>query len=396
MRFRPRSAVLSVFTILAIAACGGSDDTSPSGGGGSGSGGSGGGGGTSASSSWSDGSGGGGQGQGGGGGEGGSAPQTGPIVAPSEIWTWVDFNNAFCANGKPTGIGVNLTDKSKDVVIYFQGGGACWDQLTCDNYPVAHIDANGYTKSTFIGEMGQLDVPFFSRTGDGVLKDANYVFVPYCTGDVHAGNNVMEYGAKTLHHVGGANFQSYLERLVETFPDASRVLVTGSSAGGYGAGINYWRVREAFPEAQVDMLDDSGPPLPKPYLSGDLQAKWMSAWNLGDALPPGCTDCTTDLDKIFNYYGTVYTDSRFALLSYTKDQVISFFLGVSQSTMPEALAALATADIDPHDNMKYFYVTGTNHTFLGGNLSQTTNSVTLATWLTQFWTGDPAWSSQKP
>lgn len=54
-------------------------------------------------------------------------PRTGPddpIVAPAERWTWVDFPETFCGDGSPTGLGVNLTGRSDDVVVYFQGGGA--------------------------------------------------------------------------------------------------------------------------------------------------------------------------------------------------------------------------------------------------------------------------------
>ena len=54
-----------------------------------------------------------------------------PIVAPNEAWTWVDFTDSQCANGAPTGIAVNPTSKSGDVLFYLQGGGACWDETTC-------------------------------------------------------------------------------------------------------------------------------------------------------------------------------------------------------------------------------------------------------------------------
>ncbi|WP_437852784.1 hypothetical protein [Sorangium sp. So ce363] len=54
----------------------------------------------------------------------------------AENWTWVPFSNAFCANGDAAGIGVNLTGKSKRVVVYLEGGGACWDEDTC--YTLGH------------------------------------------------------------------------------------------------------------------------------------------------------------------------------------------------------------------------------------------------------------------
>ncbi len=42
---------------------------------------------------------------------------SGPIVAPNEQWTWVDFPNSECGTGTPTGIGVILNNRSTDVIV---------------------------------------------------------------------------------------------------------------------------------------------------------------------------------------------------------------------------------------------------------------------------------------
>src|SRR5690349_6763166 len=54
-----------------------------------------------------------------------SPPGT-PITAPPGQWTWVDFPDAVCDDNSPTGIGVNLAN-NKNLLVYFEGGGACWD-----------------------------------------------------------------------------------------------------------------------------------------------------------------------------------------------------------------------------------------------------------------------------
>src|SRR5262249_24982242 len=56
---------------------------------------------------------------------------SGPITAEREVWTWVPFDDAFCADGNPTGLAVNLTDRSKNALIFLMGGGACWDYASC-------------------------------------------------------------------------------------------------------------------------------------------------------------------------------------------------------------------------------------------------------------------------
>jgi hypothetical protein len=84
-----------------------------------------------------------------------------------------------------------------------------------------------------------------------------------------------------------------------------------------------------------------------------------------------------------------------ALLSYTNDQVISFFYDISQAQMAMGLDALAQKDIDPYPNAHYFYISGNMHTLLG-DPTLTQNGVELKTWLTQMMDGDPAWKSVHP
>jgi len=62
-----------------------------------------------------------------------STPDTGyaPIVTTEETWTWVDFPTSACDDGTPTGIGLNATSRSSNVILFLNGGGACWDYTTC-------------------------------------------------------------------------------------------------------------------------------------------------------------------------------------------------------------------------------------------------------------------------
>src|SRR5689334_15039055 len=60
-----------------------------------------------------------------------AASSAAPIVAPNEQWTWVTIDGMKCGNGSATGVGVSLSDRSDDVVVLLNGGGACWDAQTC-------------------------------------------------------------------------------------------------------------------------------------------------------------------------------------------------------------------------------------------------------------------------
>ncbi len=344
------------------------------------------------------------------GGSGGAATTTGtttgtttatkpadPIATPKEQWTWVPFDDAFCANGTTTGIGANLSDKSSKVVIYLMGGGACWNDLTCYGVKTAVNIESGYGEAQFDSDANGLNGSLFDRSNpDNPLKDASYFFVPYCTGDIHGGNNPdAVYGGKPTKHVGFANMTAFLARIVATFPASDRVLLSGSSAGGFGAGLNWWQTQQAFGAVRVDLLDDSGPPLPSPYLSQSLEGQWRAAWNLNATLPEGCAECQTDLSAIFGFYSQNLPKNRAALLSYTHDQVIASYFGISQDKVAEGLGALA-GKLDGYPNTRYYYVDGNSHVLLGDPAAISQSGVGLQPWITQMLNDDPAWKSVKP
>ena len=378
-------SLLILIPTLFLAACGdtsaNSGDSSNGGDGGDGAGGNGG------ASSGS-----------GNGGDGGEAPlNADPISAPSEEWTWVPFDNAFCANGSTTGIGVNLTDKSDNLVIYLMGGGACWDSLTCYIAKTAVNIESGYGAAQFNSDKKGLNISLFDRNDPAnPVRDASFVFVPYCTGDVHAGTNAeASYDGKNTLHVGYRNMQAFLARLATTRPNVKHILLSGSSAGGFGAGINWWQVQKVFGDARVDLVDDSGPPLPAPYLSESIEGQWRAAWSLNTAMPEGCGECQTDLSALFGYYAANLPQNRGALLSYTHDQVIASYFLISQDKVAEGLGILGDK-IDTYANMRYYYVDGNSHVLLGNPSGISQNGVVLMTWINQMWNDDPTWVNIKP
>jgi hypothetical protein len=318
-----------------------------------------------------------------------------PIVAPARTWTWVPFPDAYCANGTTTGIGINPGDPGSRLFIFLNGGGACWDESTCYDVGTASYIESGYGASQFASD-GVLGAAFFDRNdATNPFRNDSFVFVPYCTGDVHAGSKPdANYGGKITHHVGFQNMGAYLTRLVPTFSGSSRVILSGSSAGGVGALTNWWRTQQAFGALRVDLVDDSGPTLPAPYLTESLEQTWRNAWNLNAAKPAGCTQCDTDLDAIVPFLGANMPNHRAALLSYTQDAVIGIFYELPGASVEAGLGALA-AEMAPYDIWRHFYVAGASHTMLGNPATQQ-NGVSVKTFLTQMVTDDAAWASVEP
>ena len=320
-----------------------------------------------------------------------------PITTSLERWIWAGFPDSACGNGAPTGIGINATNRSKDVFIYLQGGGACWNALTCA-FAASNL-TTGYGEADFIADPTRGAAPFNRAVATNPFKDMSFVFVPYCTGDVHAGDNVMNYPAagtqvpaRTVHHKGAKNLDAFLVRLHDTFPDATRVFLVGSSAGAFGAQLNYQRVAAAWPATEVHLLADCGQ-FVNP--SGTLLAEWRAAWNLPSA--PGCTGCDTDLSLFPKYLHDSAPTRRFGLLAYTQDGTLRQFAGYDGPTYEQLTRSLASSAYDSTMNGKYFMVAGSSHVMLGDlQTLQGPQNTSLLSWVQAFVSGSPTWQSVKP
>lgn len=312
-----------------------------------------------------------------------------PINTADEAWTWVDVPGTECGNGAQTGIGVNPHEGSTDLYLYLQGGGACWDEQTCFVLRSAANLSSGYTAAQFQTDNTKSAYMFHRDEGTNPFRDMSYVFVPYCTGDVHGGNAVRTYGSRQVHHKGASNMEAILPRLVATFPGVKRVFLAGSSAGAFGAQLNYERVAAAFPGAEVHVLADSGQMVTP---AGSLLNTWLTHW--GVTIPAACTNCGTDFTRFPAYLADTYPKSRFGLLAWSRDGVLTSFFALSASTFETQTLQLLSASYDGKANARYFLKRGTSHTFLGGldTLTSTTGAK-LEDWVRQWVDGNASWSN---
>ena len=92
---------------------------------------------------------------------------------------------------------VQLLDEAghaKNLVVFFEGGGACWDGLTCAA-PITSLPPNGY----FVPAIGPFNDPanfdgiFNLSSSANPVKDWSFVYIPYCTGDLHLGSATTHY-----------------------------------------------------------------------------------------------------------------------------------------------------------------------------------------------------------
>lgn len=270
-------------------------------------------------------------------------------------WNWIPVKDSKCGNGSIAGYGLMPRPDATKLVIYFNGGGACWDAASCYVFNSAtNIEVN-YDEARFRTEVGAVGSNDF-------FGGASFAFFPYCTADLHAGQNVGQYDAtrpdRKVHHNGALNTALYLERLKEQYPNVKNLYVMGVSAGGYGAMFNYEKIREVFTDAEIHVLADSSP-FVQPREG--RWSMWKSAWKL--KLPADCDTCAERMPNVANHIIQKYPDTRFGLLSWEDDAIIMIFFAYGAGELGPAVRSLAAEAYAP-DNASTFLVEGTDHVML--------------------------------
>lgn len=327
------------------------------------------------------------------GGSGGQPPLGDPITGLTPgMWQWVPIAGARCRNGSETGIGVNLSSTTTRVMIYLEGGGACFNSLTCLANPAAFGQSDfGAGKSGGIFDRANTANP---------VRDWTHVYIPYCTGDVHVGNNPnanVPGGPMNQQFVGRLNMEASLRRIVPTV-NASLVLLTGVSAGGFGAAANYDLVSRYYGSVPVLLLDDSGPPMSSQYVPTCLQQQWRTIWGLDRTMLADCgSACPNQNDYLVDFSMFVinkYTSRAGGLVSALQDNTIRLFYGFGLNNctvtgVPNMPAAQFQAGLEDYrsriqgKNFGTYYVSSTSHTWIGGGTfySTTVQNTPLTTWV---------------
>ena len=162
-----------------------------------------------------------------------------------------------CARNTPFAFWVRRGDPSR-LVFYLEPGGGCWDYNSCR--PGSGLFSESVTAADDpTGKGGIFD---FSNPRNP-FRAATFVYVPYCTGDVHAGNRVQTYRSGsgdesvTIHHKGFVNASAALRWAYANVRAPASVLATGCSAGSAGSALVAPYLMEQYPQARVSQLGDS-------------------------------------------------------------------------------------------------------------------------------------------
>jgi len=184
-----------------------------------------------------------------------------------------------CARGTPYSFFVHPGANPEKLNIYFEGGGACWDGETCRK------DSSFFQDEVDIQRVRNMSQGVFDVTRpENPLADYTTVMVTYCTGDAHTGSATAQYKygdeAYTIYHYGFINGSAVLKWVFDNYPNPKQVLVSGCSAGAYGAILFAPRVMTHYnaPDVRVSELGDSG--------VGVMMDDWggLKTWGFYDSL----------------------------------------------------------------------------------------------------------------
>lgn len=262
--------------------------------------------------------------------EGGTTQELPEPPAAYEKWLKVEVPGTVCGNGSQYKFFVNYKEGAQDLLIMLEPGGACWDYDGCSgksDLGAAHPDGIPDDLMSEVGTSANIS-PLIRRKDGGPTSDFNMVFLPYCTGDVHTGNNVIVYKDPQgqapdleFHHNGHNNVVAATNYLSKQFPQIDRLFVTGCSAGGAGSIINYYFFRTGLNAARGYLLDDSGPIFPSSGFSSKLHAMIRSSWDVDsifNTLPPEF-QITDDFGAINTLIADSFPDDRLSTVYFQRD-----------------------------------------------------------------------------
>ncbi|HZO92369.1 MAG TPA: pectin acetylesterase-family hydrolase [Candidatus Baltobacteraceae bacterium] len=327
----------------------------------------------------------------------GTPPTALKIVAPVDKWTWINVPQSNCDDGSTTGIGVN-PGTGPDLVVFFDAGGACWDATTCLVENTALHGPVGATQ--FENSLPNLKNTILDRSlPNNPFATATLVEIPYCTGDLHAGSNIATYVdpkgvAHAYHHTGYLNSLAFLQRIAATWPVVNRLVIAGSSAGGFGALLNYETYRQKIVALQYDLIDDSGPPLPNGALAASIEADLFKNWKLADVTNPIC-DCTKGFEPALATLVKRYPNDRMSLLESEQDGTMRAYFQLSGAQFQTELNKTASDVMAGSYNARFFFVPGTTHMMLPDPTLFSEN-LPLVTWLKDQYTDSRSWDDESP
>ena len=291
---------------------------------------------------------------------------------------------------------------SDALMIFLQGGGACWEDFCSAVEETNSISASGILNPELAGNP---------------VADWDVVYLPYCDGSLFAGDVDRMLPGSVLGGAGGPsmgyqrglqNLTAALDIAAAEFPSPSRILLTGVSGGAFGTITALPLVRLYYPDTEILLFNDSGVGIAKDGEPEFVSETLIAGWNANSLVPASCTECTSNghVTRLIEWQLAADDDVTMGALSFSEDQVIStFFLMIAPADFTASLLAeTERTTMMFEDRYKRFIPFGSAHTTLLrensdggsegleiGSLETEIDGVDVLEWLTAMIDGTSAW-----
>jgi hypothetical protein len=314
-------------------------------------------------------------------------PTDAPVVAPT--WETVDApSDCMCADGSAFHFYVREASPTK-VLFYLEGGGACFSAEMCK--------PGSGTYSETISPVSKLeDSPgiFDFANPENPFADYSVVYVPYCTGDVHAGNTTKDYGNGVVtQHKGFVNASNALDTMIKRFPDTTQLVVAGSSAGSFPTPVFAAIAGDQLPNADLKVFADSSGAIP------DAMGFVIGNWGTLETLPdwPELEGVTIDqFTPAYTFIKAAEHNPKitFARHDFAFDSVLSSFARMAGLSPDDLVSVMRTNETKVEAtgvNVANWISPGADHTIAVGDefYTEEMNGVRFVDWLTAFINGTP-------
>ncbi len=273
----------------------------------------------------------------------------------------------LCGRGTPYAFYVNRGRDARKLHIHFIGGGACWNSLNCS--PAVDLFRDEVIPyEAILYDASLREGVFDLERPENPLRDYATVLISYCTGDVHVGSRTVNYTPNlTVHHKGYINAKAALEWVYENFPEADKVLVSGCSAGSYGAIMHANSIFSRYPQAMHRLIGDSGVGVITPQWDG-LQT-WGFYENLAKELPE-LADVQHDpfiINQLYAANSRRYPKALLTQFTTAADSVQIFFYGLQGGRDWQAGMYARLEALEELPNFRAFISGGSAHCILPYN-----------------------------
>lgn len=295
---------------------------------------------------------------------------------------------------------------ARRLLVYFQGGGACWNGANCDVRERPTFDPQVDSTDDPTHALGILDL----TNPTNPIRDYSMVFIPYCTADLHLGAREVSYtntvvpGARRtyrMRHSGAANAGSALAWVYEHFDRPEVIFVTGSSAGAIPSPVVAAQIARHYPRARVVQLGDAGGGYRAPAIPGIL-ARWGATQVLRREPAYRSLDAAAlTFESFYVVAAQAAPGVRFAQYNNVEDKTQLFFLeqlGVRDARL-SVLLAQNLADIRrANPQFRSYTAPGKAHTILltPQFYALTVDGVTIRDWVAALLDGRAVRNVGKP